>query len=239
MHRVFIGTSGWVYPHWRGRFYPEDHAKGKWLEFYADRFPAVELNTSFYHLPKDETFRSWYERTPANFVFAVKGSRFITHVRRLKDCQEPMANLIQAAGHLGEKLGPIFFQLPPSFRADKVRLESFVRLLPSGQRFCFEFRHPSWFNEEIYSLLQEANCALVISDTPRYPYKEIQTADFMYLRLHGREELYSSLYSREQLEEYAEKVRGWLKSSDVFIFFDNDANANAVTNAKELLNLVR
>ncbi len=238
MGRVFIGTSGWVYPHWRGRFYPENIPDGGWLEFYAKNFSAVELNASFYHLPGEKTFRSWYERTPKDFVFAIKGSRFITHVKRLRDCQEPLANLLQSVSGLEEKLGPIFFQLPPSFESDKERLGDFIRLLPIGKRFAFEFRHPSWFNKEVCALLQKANCALVASDTPDYPYGEIQTANFMYFRLHGHEQLYASSYTRMQLKEYAERMRQYLRRGDVFVFFDNDANANAVENAKGLAKLV-
>lgn len=268
---IYIGTSGWSYPHWRGLFYPADLPEREWLEFYADNFSTVELNASFYHLPKEETFRGWYERTPKDFIFAVKGSRFISHVKKMKDCQEPLGNLLKVAALLKEKLGPIFFQFPPSFKANRGRLESFLDLLsadassnPKGLfsngerklasgasvksptlrvkrdwRFAFEFRHPSWFVDEIYDLLREANCALIASDTPRYPYEEVQTADFMYLRLHGHEQLYASSYSGEQLKEYAQKIRKWQRRGDIFVFFDNDFNANAVKNAKELAKLLR
>ena len=239
MGKVFIGTSGWVYPHWRGPFYPKDLSEKEWLKFYTDSFSTVELNASFYHLPKEKTFKSWYERTPANFVFAVKGSRFITHMKKLKDCQGPLENLLQAAANLKEKLGPVFFQLPPSFKADSERLKEFIKLLPGNQRFAFEFRHPSWFVDEIYTILRKANCALIASDTPRYPYEEVQTANFMYLRLHGHEQLYASSYSEKQLKDYAGKIKDWQKTSDIFVFFDNDFNANAVKNAKELIKLLR
>lgn len=238
MNHVFVGTSGWVYPHWRGPFYPEGLPEREWLEFYARSFSAVELNASFYHLPKEKTFQSWYKRVPANFVFSVKGSRFITHVKKLSDCQEPLMNLLQASANLKEKLGPLFFQFSPSFRADPGKLKEFIKMLPDDHRFAFEFRHPSWFDDEIYTLLRKENCALVASDTPHYPYKEIETADFMYLRLHGHEELYASCYSQKQLEVYANKVRSWVKRGDVFVFFDNDADANAVVNAKKLSNLI-
>lgn len=241
---VYIGTSGWVYPHWRGLFYPEDLPEKDWLKFYVDNFSTVELNASFYHLPKEKTFQGWYERTSAKFFFAVKGSRFITHVKKLKDCQEPLGNLLKAAAPLKEKLGPIFFQFPPSFKADPERLREFISFLPDRVRpcqgrFAFEFRHPSWFVEEIYDILKEANCALIASDTPRYPYGEVQTADFMYLRLHGHEQLYASSYSDTQLKEYAQKIRRWRKQGDIFVFFDNDFEANAVRNAKELVKLLR
>jgi len=238
MGKVFVGTSGWVYPHWRGLFYPKDLPEREWLGFYAFQLDTVELNTSFYHLPKEKTFKGWYERTPDNFLFAVKGSRFITHMKKLNDCQEPLENLLRAAVNLKEKLGPIFFQFPPSFKADLKRLKEFIKLLPGEGRFAFEFRHPSWFTDEIYTALRSANCALIASDTPRYPYKEVQTTNFMYLRLHGHEQLYASRYSEKQLREYAKKIRNWRKEGNVFVFFDNDFNANAVANAKELRKLL-
>ena len=242
MGKIFIGTSGWVYPHWKSLFYPEDLVEREWLKFYANNFSTVELNASFYHLPKEKTFEGWHKRTPADFVFAVKGSRFITHVRKLNNCREPLDNLLQAAVHLKEKLGPIFFQFPPSLKADPQKLENFIELLPPKKRFAFEFRHPSWFTDEIYTILRKANCALIASDTPSYPYAEVPTADFMYLRLHGHKQLYVSSYFKNQLKEYTEKIKVWSANGgvgDVFVFFDNDFNANAVKNAKELIKLLR
>ncbi|NCN42330.1 DUF72 domain-containing protein [candidate division WWE3 bacterium CG09_land_8_20_14_0_10_47_33] len=262
MGKIFIGTSGWVYPHWKSLFYPEDLPEKEWLRFYADHFSTVELNSSFYHLPKEKTFKGWYDRTPDDFVFAVKGSRFITHVKKLKNCREPLENLLQAAANLREKLGPVFFQLPSSFEANPERLRAFIKLLPDKEqpcqanpkglffksptlrvkrdwRFAFEFRHSSWFTDEIYAILRKANCALIASDTPSYPYAEVSTANFMYLRLHGHEQLYTSNYSQKQLKEYVEKIKEWRKVGDVFVFFDNDFEANAVKNAKELNELLR
>ena len=230
-----IGTSGWSYNHWKGLFYPENLSSGRWLEFYAENFDTVELNSSFYHLPKKKTFENWYQRTPNGFVFSVKASRFISHILKLNGAREPLQNLLDAASGLREKLGPILFQLPPNFQLDFERLEKFTKILPKDQRFTFEFRHQSWFCNEVYQLLQKNNLALTISDTPKYPLVEKVTADFVYARLHGHDVLYTSKYSKADLEDWAAKIKTWLANGlDVYIYFDNDASAHAVTNAKEL-----
>jgi len=235
-----IGTSGWSYKHWKGLFYPEDLNTNEWLKYYCKHFDTVELNSSFYHLPKLTTFESWYRKTPKNFLFAVKGSRFISHILKLNDAREPLQTLLNNASGLKEKLGPILFQLPPNFSLDLKRLEKFIKILPTDQRFTFEFRHQSWFCEEVYKLLKKNNLALTISDTPKYPLIEKVTADFVYIRLHGHEVLYASRYSKAELSEWARKIRGWLKDNlDIYVYFDNDANANAVRNATELKELLR
>ncbi len=238
MNHVFVGTSGWNYPHWRKVFYPADLSSRDWLPFYAQKLLAVEVNYSFYRLPKSSTYRRWYDQTPPDFVFSLKASRFITHIKRLKGAKGPLGNFLENAEILEEKCGPIFFQLPPSFSADLRRLEEFLKLLPKGGRFAFEFRHPAWFEKETFSLLRKYNAALIYADTPRYPCAEVQTTDFFYLRLHGHEVLYASKYSTSQLREYAEKVKVWRKKGDVFVFFDNDARGFAVQNALELKKLV-
>ena len=230
-----IGTSGWSYNHWRGPFYPENLPSGRWLEFYAENFDTVELNSSFYHLPKKKTFENWYQRTPNGFVFSVKASRFISHILKLSNALDPLQRFIDNAMGLKEKLGPILFQLPPKFTLDFERLEKFTKILPKDQRFTFEFRHQSWFCNEVYQLLQKNNLALTISDTPKYPLVEKVTADFVYARLHGHDVLYTSKYSKADLEDWAAKIKTWLAAGlDVFVYFDNDANAHASQNAKEL-----
>lgn len=235
---IWIGTSGWNYPHWKTVFYPPDLPSRSWLPFYAQNFSAVEVNYSFYRLPKPETYRKWFEQTPDNFLFALKASRFLTHVKRLKDATEPLHEFLENAHSLREKRGPIFFQLPSSFKADRDRLEAFLELLPKGERFAFEFRHPSWFVAEIYGLLRRHNAVLIAADTPRYPYAEERTADFFYLRLHGHEALYASSYRDSQLKEYAEKIREWGRGGDGFVFFDNDFAGFAVENARRLKKLL-
>ncbi len=236
---VWVGTSGWNYPHWRSVFYPSDLSSRSWLSFYARSFSAVEVNYSFYHLPKVETYRKWFEQTPEEFLFALKASRFLTHVKRLKEARTPLENFLENSAALGDKRGPIFFQLPPSFKVDLVRLEEFLKILPRGMRFAFEFRHPSWFGEEVYRLLRKYNAALIFADTPRYPYAEVRTADFFYLRLHGHEALYASSYSDKQLEDYAAKIREWGREGEGFVFFDNDFSGFAVKNALHLKKLLR
>ena len=230
-----IGTSGWSYPHWQGPFYSLDLPPNKWLEYYCQHFDTVELNNTFYHLPRPATFANWHKRTPENFLFSVKGSRFISHILKLNSAREPLQNLLENARELKEKLGPVLFQLPPNFSGDCERLEKFLKILPKEQRFAFEFRHPSWFGAEVYRLLKKNGSALVISDTPQYPLIFEITADFVYVRLHGHQQLYASKYSAGELEDWATRIKSWLKSGlDVFVYFDNDANAHAVQNAKEL-----
>lgn len=236
--RVFVGTSGWNYGHWKGIFYQDDLPGQAWLSFYAQNFGAVELNYSFYHLPKEETYLKWYGATPPVFIFSLKASRFITHIKRLKDCQEEFEIFWKNAQVLKEKLGPIFFQLPPSFKKDLDRLVAFCEILPRSAGFAFEFRHPSWFDEEVYGFLRGRNLALILSDTPKYPYVEEITADFVYLRLHGHAQLYTSRYTHEQIRDYAQKIRKWQRGGDVYVFFDNDFSGYAVENARELLKLL-
>lgn len=236
--KVLVGTSGWNYPHWRSIFYPPNLPERDWLTFYAQEFPVVEVNYSFYRLPKPSTYKRWGEQTPADFHFALKASRFITHIKRLKGVKKALSLFLENAESLGKKRGPILFQFPPSFRADLDRLEKFLELLPKDGQYAFEFRHSSWFGKDIYALLQNSNVALVAADTPRFPYVEVQTADFFYLRLHGHEVLYASKYRATQLKEYAKKIRSWQKRGDVFVFFDNDARGFAVDNALELKKLV-
>ena len=232
---IYIGTSGWAYPHWRnGVFYPEDF-KDHELKYYQNFFNSVELNTSFYHLPKKKTFENWHKLVPKDFIFSVKGSRYISHILRLSEPREPLENLLENASGLREKLGPIFFQLPPSLKADPKKFSEFAKLLPKDKRFAFEFRHISWFDPKIYNILKEHNIALIFSDTPQYPYVEELTADFIYLRLHGHEVLYSSSYNQKQLEEHAYKIKRWHEDKrDVYCYFDNDSHGFAPQNAIEL-----
>jgi uncharacterized protein YecE (DUF72 family) len=241
MSDLFVGTSGYSYQHWRnGVFYPKGTPQSRWLEFYAEHFETVELNVSFYRLPKKETFAKWYERSPADFRFAVKGSRFITHIKKLKNCEEPLHLFADHAGELKEKLGVILWQLPPNFKADGERLEAFVGLLASpevapGARHVFEFREKSWFQADILELLKRHKFSLCIAHSPEFPYCEEETADFVYLRFHGGEVLYGGDYSDEELRRWSRKIRSWLKSpKDVYAYFNNDAHGYAVKNALTL-----
>ncbi|NWF93181.1 MAG: DUF72 domain-containing protein [Syntrophaceae bacterium] len=242
---ILIGTSGYNYPHWwNGVFYPSDLPQKRWLEFYAEYFDTVELNVSFYRLPRREMFEGWYKRTPKRFSFAVKGSRFITHVKRLKDCREPLSLLLDHASALKEKLGAVLWQLPPRFKFQKERLEEFCVLLstlPRSKvlRHAFEFRDESWFCQEAFQILEEFGFSLCIAHGSGLPLKEVLTSDFTYLRFHGGEVLYGSNYSNNELREWSEKIRDWRKKGKtVFVYFNNDAYGFAVKNALTLKRFV-
>jgi uncharacterized protein YecE (DUF72 family) len=240
MARIWIGTSGWSYRHWHGGvFYPEDLKRGTELEFYAQHFDTVEINSSFYHMPQEKTMRGWAQRVPHGFVYSLKASRFITHIQRLQDVDDALALLLTRVRLLGEKLGVLLFQLPPSFHCDVATLQAFVQKLPDDIRTTFEFRHDSWFCDEAYDVLSGRNVALTIADAPRYPCVEHVTADFVYVRLHGHERLYASEYTVEQLQEWAAKARSWLhEGRDVYVYFDNDAMGYAIGNARQLLGIL-
>jgi uncharacterized protein YecE (DUF72 family) len=238
---LYIGTSGYNYPHWwNGVFYPSDLPQKKWLEFYTGFFDTVELNVSFYRLPKKEVFQGWYKRTPKEFVFAVKGSRFITHIKRLKDCREPLSLFLDRALPLKEKLGAVLWQLPPRFKFQKERLEEFCVLLstlPRSKlhRHAFEFRDESWFCDEAFRILEEFGFAFCIAHGSGLPFIEKITSDFVYLRLHGGEVLYGSNYSDKELKQWAGRMQDWRKKAKiVFVYFNNDAYGFAVKNALSL-----
>lgn len=233
MSELRVGTSGWHYPHWRERFYPGALAPGEWLRHYAGAFDTVELNNSFYRLPSEDAFRSWRGQTPPGFIFAVKASRYITHMKRLLDAGPALEELMMRASLLGEKLGPVLFQLPPRMRYGPERLEAFLSLLPSGHRFAFEFRDPSWLNPDTCALLREHGCALCVADSPRLPALKEITADFVFMRFHGGRTRDDSLYTEEELDGWARTSGGWLKKGiDVYAYFNNDAYGYAPLNAE-------
>jgi uncharacterized protein YecE (DUF72 family) len=242
---VFIGTSGYNYPHWwSGVFYPSDLPQKKWLEYYSGFFDTVELNVSFYRLPQKEAFGGWYKRTPKHFLFAVKGSRYITHIRRLKDCREPLSLLFDHASPLKEKLGVMLWQLPPRFKFKNDRLEEFCVLLstlPRSKlhRHVFEFRDESWFCNEAFRILEEFRFAFCIAHGSGLPSEERLTSNFVYLRLHGGEWLYGSNYSEKELKQWAAKIQDWEKKGKiVFAYFNNDSYGFAIKNALTLRKLV-
>lgn len=240
MARLYLGTSGYNYSHWRGVFYPQGLPGTEWIRYYATQFNTVELNVTFYRLPLAKTFANWYERTPEYFRFAIKGSRLITHTRRLVEVQDVTQNFFDRAAGLNEKLGVVLWQLPPGFKADLNRLSSFCDLLSSqpvarDARHAFEFRHQSWFIPEVYDLLARYGYALCIADGPRWPQAREVTADFVYLRFHGSRRLYSSCYSPEELSAWAGHIQRWLaEGRDVYAYFNNDVEGHAVANAREL-----
>lgn len=241
LNKLFIGTSGFSYPHWRGSFYPQNLAQKDWFSFYVKHFKTVELNVSFYRLPKKATFEKWraVAGPPAGgFVFSVKGSRFITHVKKLKDCRQPLRRLMESAAPLASAKTVVLFQLPPKFKANPGRLANFLKLLPKNWRYAFEFRNESWLAKEAFVLLKKHRAAVVFQDFPDWPMTEEGTADFVYLRFHGRQRLYSSCYTEKELKSWVKKIKVWQKQGkDVYAYFNNDAMGYAVDNAKQLRNL--
>lgn len=235
--RYYIGTSGWHYDHWRKVFYPEGLPKSKWLEFYSGFFSSVELNSTFYRLASENAFANWKDSSPPGFVFSVKVSRFITHVKRLKNIVEPISNFMTRVQLLGGKLGPLLYQLPPDMKRDDQSLEDFVKILPKNACHVFEFRDKSWFDVAIFDLLRRYNIGLCIYDMPDFSTPLLATSDFAYLRFHGNRRLYGSSYSDEELRILAGKIWG-LKTDVVYAYFNNDAEAFAVGNALALKNLL-
>ncbi len=284
---VRIGISGWTYKPWRGVFYPAGLPQKQELSFAASRFPSIEINGTFYGLQKPQDFTAWREATPDDFVFAVKGSRYITHMKRLKDIEIPLANFF-ASGllNLRHKLGPILWQFPPRMKFDAGRFESFLKLLPQDTeaaaqlaglhdarldgrsateadatrpiRHAFEIRHESFACPEFITLLRQYGAALVVADTVQWPLLMDLTADFVYCRLHGSEELYVSGYDDAALREWAGLVAGWAagydpqqakrvmagssrrpEGRDVYVYFDNDAKVRAPADAASLIERLR
>lgn len=230
--KLHVGTSGWQYDHWKGRFYTDDIPKKDWFDHYAGRFDTVEINNTFYNLPKAETFDKWRERTPEGFLYVLKYSRYGSHLKRLKDPAGHIGMFLERAERLGGFLGPILVQLPGNFKADSDRLAGFLDAAPSEQRWALEFRDESWLNDEIYGLLREHNAALAIHDLLDDHPREA-TADWVYLRFHG--DNYAGSYNSQALSAWAKRIRGWLERGlDVYAYFNNDAEANAPANALDL-----
>ncbi len=234
---VLVGTSGWQYDDWRGRFYPPDLPKRAWLGYFASRFPTVEVNNSFYRLPTGETFARWREDTPAGFVVAVKASRFITHIRRMRDCRDPVRLLWTRARELGPRLGPVLFQLPPRFPADRELLDRFLRVLPSGMRAAFEFRDPAWRTEDVLRALDRAGAASVLADRPGARIPDVVTGGWAYVRFHQGRERHPG-YTREKLRRWARRIAA-LPAEDVFVYFNNDTGGAAVRDAAALTGMLR
>lgn len=232
---VRIGTSGWHYSHWRGPYYPPDLPSRFMLDYYRRDFDTVEINNSFYRLPAPATFRSWKDATPAGFCFAVKASRYLTHRKKLLDAKPALNRLLSAAERLGDKLGPILFQLPPHWRCNQGRLRRFLSLLPSRHRYSIEFRDLSWHNQEIYRLLQDHNIAGCIYELGGFRSAVEVTADFVYVRLHGPGAKYQGDYPARTLKSWALQIHRWIEADiDVYVYFDNDQAGYAVRNAQAL-----
>lgn len=236
--RVHIGTSGWHYKHWVGSFYPTGLPASRMFDYYQRFFNTVELNNSFYRLPTSEAFAAWRDAAPSKFRFAVKGSRFLTHNKKLKEPEQALLNLLPRAEVLGPKLGPILFQLPPKWKVNVDRLETFLQALPPRHRYAFEFREPSWHTEAVYKTLRRYKAAFCIYELDGFHSPVLVTANIGYVRLHGPGAKYQGCYSSEALHRWTAQLIAWSQElRDLYVYFDNDDSGHAPRNALKLKEL--
>jgi uncharacterized protein YecE (DUF72 family) len=240
MKRVRIGCSGWNYADWRERFYPKGLPPSRWLEYYAQHFDTVEVNNTFYRLPNRSAVENWVKQAPRGFTFAVKSSRYLTHIKRLTNMDEGVRRYYERIEPLVDspKMGPVLWQLPANFQRDDERLTAALGKLPRG-RHCFEFRHPSWFCDEVYALLRRRRVALVIGVTAERPFQTHEmTASWTFVRFHYGEWGRKGNYSQRELETWAARIAGWRERVEVYAYFNNDWQAFAPRNALELKRLL-
>jgi uncharacterized protein YecE (DUF72 family) len=231
---VRIGASGWVYNHWRGVFYPQTLPQGEWFRHYALTFDTVEINNSFYRLPSAEVFESWREQAPRNFVYAVKASRFLTHMKKLKDPEEPIARFFENARKLGRALGPVLYQLPPRWRVNLERFEQFLNALPKEYQHVIEFRDASWLIEDAFRLMERSCVAHCIHDMRHLEIPLRVTARTVYLRFHGTAK-HGGDYQAAELRAWARRIESWRKEGlSIFAYFNNDVGGYAIKNAAAL-----
>jgi uncharacterized protein YecE (DUF72 family) len=237
--QVHIATSGWHYKHWIGTFYPSGMRPAQMLRWYAEKFDTVEINNSFYRLPPATALESWCRETPPEFCFAVKASRYITHNRKLNDPESTKEKFISLVEKLGRRLGPILFQLPPSWKVNVERLDQFLAALPRTHRYAFEFRNPTWNVAPVYEALRRHNAAYCIYELADFQSPIEITADFTYVRLHGPGNKYQGDYSRQILRNWAKRIEAWRRSlRHVFVYFDNDQAGFAPKNALDLKKMI-
>lgn len=237
--RLHIGTSGWCYGAWRGTFYPPGLPESEWLAYYAGRLKSVEINNTFYQLPTQATLRGWREAVPRDFVFSVKASRFITHMKKLREAEDALVNFIACVGALAPKLGPVLFQLPPRWRVDPDRLALFLEALPAGYRYAFEFRDPSWWVAEVYELLAGHGAAFCIHDLGGVLSPGEITSDIVYVRLHGPDGPYRGSYHRAALAGWMDSLSAWAdEGRTIHCYFDNDQAGYAALNAVEMRDMI-
>jgi uncharacterized protein YecE (DUF72 family) len=238
---VRIGCSGWNYAHWRELVYPKGLAQKRWLEHYATLFDTVEINNTFYRLPNVSAVQGWVDRSPRGFLFAVKMSRYITHIRRLSDLEGGLRRFYERIDPLVRtpKFGPVLWQLPPNFKRNDERLAEALAALPRG-RHCFEFREPSWYVDEVYDLLRRRGVALVIPDSPKYRFRTLElTANWTFVRFHSGSRGARGNYSERELEEWAERIGSWRDDGvEIYAYFNNDWEAFAVKNGQKLKELL-
>ena len=237
---LLIGTSGWQYRDWRGTFYPHDVPQRAWLEYYSDRFAVVEVNNTFYRLPEPSTFEAWAARTPPDFTFVIKASRYLTHVRRLRDPTEPTARLLDRAKELGAKLGPVLLQLPPDFRADLTLLADALDGFPRNQQVVVEPRHESWFTDDLYELLATHDASLCLTDRVGRRGPLERTASWGFLRMHEGIARPRPCYGDRALASWVERLAShWSRDDDCYVFFNNDPRACAVRDAARFAGIAR
>lgn len=233
----WLGCSGWYYGHWERLFYPEGLARNKWLEFYAKKFNTVEVNATFYHFPYPNMVKAWYDRTPKGFKFTLKANRMITHVKKLKDVKKLVDSFYRISDLLKEKLGCILWQFPPSLKLNLERLENFCNDLNTKYNNVIEFRHKSWYCEDVYKLLKKKKIGYCIVSAPRLPEDIQVTSKVAYMRFHGKSRWYAHNYSKKELQEWVKRIKK-LKARNVYVYFNNDYNAYAVKNCLELKRLL-
>lgn len=235
MRRLRVGCSGWQYAHWHGLFYPHDLGPDGWLEHYARVFDTVELNGTFYRLPEPRIVRAWRDRTPPGFLFAWKASRYLSHLKKLKDPRDPLGRVMSRARLLGPKLGPVLVQLPPHWEKNLDRLRGLVELLPKNRRFAFEVRDPSWYADDVYALLDRPNVALCAHDMPGSATPRDAPGAFVYVRFHGATAAYAGGYPRRTLDAWADRLAAAVAGGrDVYAYFNNDQGGHAPRDAVTL-----
>ncbi len=237
---LYVGTSGWQYRDWRGTFYPAKLPQKGWLEFYADRFQTVEVNNTFYNLPAATVFDAWKRQAPAGFVYALKASRYLTHRKKLNDPEQPLDVLLTRARRLGDRLGPVLYQLPADWHCNVERLRRFIALLPHDVRHVFEFRDPTWYTDGVRELLTETGMNFCVHDLRGVASPVWVTGPLVYLRFHGpTAKAYAGKYRRDHLRRWADKIEEFRGAGrDVYAYFNNDDRAYAVTNARQLQELI-
>lgn len=232
---IRVGTSGWEYEHWRGSFYPLELKRDRWLEHYAERFDTVELNASFYRLPQRVTFERWATRVPDEFVYAVKASRYLTHVKRLKEPMEPLQRLWGRAEALGRHLGPVLYQLPPRWKPNPERLAGFLAALPAGRPQAIEIRDARWYRDELLLAITAAGVAVCLHDMPGSARDGTPNGPFAYVRFHGSGQRYGGRYPGGDLERWASAMVEWAGTGmPVWAYFNNDIGGHAVVDAERL-----
>ncbi len=235
---IYIGTSGWFYRSWQSVFYPSDLPTHKWLRFYAMHFNTVEINSTFYRVPSVNTVKGWIRKLPEDFHLTCKVNRIITHRKRLRDVEKEMSNFLDILSPIRQRHGMLLFQLPSSIKMDLSVLDEFLSGLPKGLRYSFEFRNKRWFSDSVFDILSRYNVAFVSVSAPELPDDIVVTADFVYIRFHGKTRWYDYLYSDDELSRWADRIKEHAEEHDIYCYFNNDVGGYAIRNARYLQSLL-